>query len=209
MENLKILLLCSFSFIVVSIFGQQKENKIIHEFDIGITSQYHLDDKKFSFYNFLDEPYVLGGRKRGSFIIQIVPRFCFNYHRIVDGHKFSFGYLYFFSTNYNIDHIRGVDYTAVNLGYSYLNLLKSNIFSLRPKFLLQLNNGYDLKANDFGIFYSRSHRKYLEPSAGLGINLTTYIFKKIYISKELNYIFHHNKTSSFFQVNLNLGLRIN
>jgi hypothetical protein len=188
--------------------AQEKIPKILHEFDLGGTGQLHTDGTGLHYYNIFDEAYVLGGRKRGSFITLFVPKFAFNYSRHIDNKVFSFGYLYYVNVSDNAKYYRIIHYVGLNLGVQLKNMIKSEIFVLRPKIALQLNYSQDIKIDFFNNYlYDHNSLKNLTPALGLGFINKIYIFNKVYLANEFLYVLHHKPESFFFQHNINLGYR--
>lgn len=97
---------------------------------------------------------------------------------------------------------------ALNLGFQHKNLFNSEIFTLRPKFSLQLNYSQDSKIDRFGnVIYDHNSILKLRPAVGFGLNFKIYFIKKIFLTNEFMYMLHHKPESYFFQHNLYLGYR--
>lgn len=193
----------------ISMLGQDSIPKIKHEIDFGGTGQFHFDGTGLRYSNFFKEPYILGGRKRGHFILLITPRFCFNYHRHVNDYVYSIGFLFYRFNKEKKEYIRQLGYMALNLGFEYKNLLSSKKITFRPKFTLQINNSVDSKLNPItGVPIAFSSSTYdFNVTPGLGFNLKYYFYKKFFLTNDVLYMFHLKPENYFIQHNIGLGYR--
>ena len=203
---MKIALIILITLLTTFLKGQDEKPVIKHQLDIGFSGVKLFDDSRLKYNNFFNPFLDVLGRRKDSEVLTYIPRFSFNYTRTINDRALSIGYYYFSDNFIGTKELTIKQLYAIDVSYHWKNLLSGKRFAIRPKGGLQTLilrcEKYDPEIKFTGLCGSPRNP---ELSLSLGFSTRLFVFEKLYLANNIDFVHTLAYRHSFLHHYVGLG----